>query len=141
MLRYSLNGGRSWSRRIDVADDPAGRADQHDHVAVSYLPDGRLVVGWRDRRCCGGGWYDPFEVFARVFNVGSTGHLSAGRTVQFTDGPQQHIFLQRGGIAPDEYLGMAVSRAGVAMDWSQLGAGGLPDVFFRRIPLRAFARR
>jgi hypothetical protein len=30
--------------------------------------------------------------------------------------------------------------AGVAMDWSQLGAGGLPDIFFRRVPLKAVAR-
>lgn len=141
MLRYSTNGGRSWSGRIDVANDPAGRDDQHDHVALAYLPDGRLVVGWRDRRCCGGGWDDPFEVFARVFNVDAKGRLTPGRTVKFTNRPQQPVTAHRGGVAPDEYLGMAVSRAGVALDWSQLGAGGLPDVFFRRVPLRAFGSR
>jgi hypothetical protein len=140
VLRYSTNGGRTWSGRIDVANDPAGRSNQHDHVAISYLPDGRLVVGWRDRRCCGGGWGDPFEVFARVFKIDRAGHLTPGRTVQFTGGPQQPVTAHRGGVAPDEYLGMAVSRAGVAMDWSQLGTGGLPDVVFRRVPLRAFRK-
>jgi hypothetical protein len=138
VLRYSVNGGRSWSPRIDVANDPADRNDQHDHVALQYLPDGRLVAGWRDRACCGGGFDDPFEVFARVFNTTRNGRLSAGRTIQFTNGPVAPVTQHRGGVAPDEYLGMAASSAGIAMDWSEIGAGGLPDIFFRRIPLTAW---
>jgi hypothetical protein len=138
VLRYSLDGGRTWSPRIDVADDPAGRDNQHDHVALDYLPDGRLAVGWRDRRCCGGGFDAPWEVFARVFAVSGDGRLTPGRTIQFTNGPTEPVTQHRGGVAPDEYLGMAVSAAGVAMDWSALGAGGLPDIFFRRIPLSAW---
>jgi hypothetical protein len=139
-LRFTLDGGRAWSRRIDVADDPAGRPNQHDHVALAFLPDGRLVVGWRDRRCCGGGFDDPFEVFARTLILESGGRVANGPAVQFTDGPQAPVTQHRGGVAPDEYLGMAASAAGVAMDWSQLGAGGLPDVFFRRIPLSAWGK-
>jgi BNR/Asp-box repeat protein len=55
MLRYSFDGGVHWSRRVDVAGDSPRKADQHDHVSLAWLPDGRLFVGWRDRRCCGGG--------------------------------------------------------------------------------------
>jgi hypothetical protein len=136
MLRYTLDGGRRWSPRIEVAS--SGLPDQQDHVALNYLPNGRLAVGFRDRRCCGGGWADEFEVMARAFQVSRTGRLYGGRTLQFTDGPQVPITQYRGGVAPDEYLGMTASHAGVAMDWSQLGAGRLPDIFYRRIPLAAF---
>src|SRR5205823_2573748 len=53
LLRSSADSGRTWSKPLDVADDPPGRGDQHDHVALSYMPDGRLVVVWRDRRAGG----------------------------------------------------------------------------------------
>src|SRR5213079_1037287 len=52
LLRSTADGGKTWSKRIDVADDPIvkGKPNQHDHVASTWLADGRLVVSWRDRR-------------------------------------------------------------------------------------------
>jgi hypothetical protein len=145
MLRYSRDGGRSWIRRIDVADDPATTPNQHDHVTLSWYRDGRLFVGWRDRRCCGGSFADPYEQFVRVLNPPRRRHvrrpaafrLVPGTTVRFTTEPEPPNASGRGALAPDEFQGLVATPLGVALTWSRL-TGSLDDLMFRRIPLRAF---
>jgi len=148
LLRYSLDGGQTWSGRIDVADDPATRANQHDHVTLNWYRDGRLFVGWRDRRCCGGGFGDAYEQRVRVLNpkrkkgrhrrAGPKPFtLTLGRTVRFSE-PEPPNASGRGALAPDEFQGLVATRIGVALTWSRLH-GELDDLMFRRIPLRAFS--
>jgi len=88
LLRYSLDGGNHWSQRVDVANDPAAGADQHDHVTLSWLPGGRLFVGWRDRRCCGGSFSSNYQEWVRALSFGSGGTIASGATVEYTEGPQ-----------------------------------------------------
>jgi hypothetical protein len=138
VLRYSFDGGAHWSRRIDVADDAAAKNDQHDHVTLSWLADGRLFVGWRDRRCCGGAWSDAYQQWVRVLNP-ARGGLALGKTVQFSTGAQQPGASGRGAGLPDEFQGLAATPLGVSLTWSQLELGGLSRLVFRRIALSAFA--
>lgn len=143
ILRYSFDGGAHWSKRIDVANDPASKNDQHDHVTLSWLGDGRLFVGWRDRRCCGGAWTDEYQQWVRVLNPvgggkGAAGGFALGRTLQFSTGPLLPTNPGRSDGEPDEFQGLAASRLGVALTWSQLGLDGLDHVMFRRVALSAF---
>jgi hypothetical protein len=140
MLRYSADGGAHWSRRLDVAGDPAASSDQHDHVTLAWMGDGRLFVGWRDRRCCGGAWSDDYQQWVRVLNPGRAG-LSPGRTVQFSVGRLLPTSPGRSDGEPDEFQGLVATRLGVALTWSQLGLDGLDHLEFRRIALSAFAPR
>ena len=48
-LRASRDGGRSWSDRIVVNDDP-GNAVNQEHPNLAVSPDGRLDVAWYDFR-------------------------------------------------------------------------------------------
>ena len=139
MLRYSLDGGEHWSERIDVANDPASTPDQHDHVTLAWYGDGRLFVGWRDRRCCGGTFEDPYEQWVRVLEPNSAGELDPGRTVRFSNGPEPPNESGQGALAPDEFQGLVATRLGVALTWSRLN-GELNDLMFRRVPLAAFHR-
>jgi hypothetical protein len=139
MLRYSSDGGKHWSRRIDVANDPADRPDQHDHVTLAWLADGRLFVGWRDRRCCGGGWSDDYQQWVRVLNPTRRG-FSLGPTVRFSRGRLQPTNPGRSDGEPDEFQGLVATRLGVGLTWSQLGLDGLDHLEFRRIGLTAFGR-
>jgi hypothetical protein len=136
LLRYTTDGGKSWSKPLDVADDPPGHGNQHDHVGLTYLRDGRLVVVWRDRRASGGGWSSPFQVFARALRVSRTGVLTPARTVQVTNGPQQPTTGTRGNM-PSEYLSVTADSTGLAVAWDQM-SGTLADDVFRRVPLSAF---
>jgi hypothetical protein len=137
LLRYTTDGGRHWSRRIDIADDPATRADQHDHVTLSWLADGRLFVGWRDRRLDGGTWSGRYDEWVRALGV-SAGRVRLGRTVRFTTSSQQPTSSGRSPLQPDEFQGLVATARGVALTWSQLGADGLGHLVFRRIPLDAW---
>jgi hypothetical protein len=137
LLRYTRNGGKTWSKPIDVPDDKPGHGNQHDHIALTYLPDGRLVAVWRDRRNGGGAFDGRFQVFARVFNVSRTGVLTPGKTIQITNGQQAPTTGTRG-VMPSEYLSVTATPAGLAVAWDQL-RGILPDNVFRRVPLSAFA--
>jgi hypothetical protein len=137
VLRYSLDGGVRWSPRIDVADDSAARNDQHDHVTLAWLADGRLFVGWRDRRCCGGAWTDNYQQWVRVLNPTATG-FALGRTVQYSTGPLLPTNPGRSDGEPDEFQGLTASRLGVALTWSQLEPDGLDHLMYRRIALSAF---
>jgi BNR repeat protein len=133
LLRYSTDGARTWSSPIDAADDPAGKGNQHDHVALTYLPDGHLVVMWRDRRNGGGSFGGPFDVFARVFDVSSAGKLTPGRTVRYTEKPQPDGQNTHGSM-PTEYLGLTSDRSGVAASWDEMRGSYLDNVF-RRVPV------
>jgi hypothetical protein len=138
LLRWSRNGGRTWSGRIDVADDPPQAAVQHDHVTLAWARDGRLFAGWRDRRCCGGAWDASYQQWVRVLNPAERNRLTPGRTVEFTDGPQPgNTRSGRGAAQPDEFQGLVATRIGVGLTWSQLN-GRYDDLMFRRVPLRAF---
>ena len=136
-LRYSTDGGGHWSPRIDVADDLASKADQHDHVTLSWLADGRLFVGWRDRRDTGGSWSSSYREWVRALRL-TPGHVAFGRVVQFTVAAQLPNSSGRSPLQPDEFQGLAATRAGVALTWTQLGSDGLDHLVFRRIPLAAF---
>jgi hypothetical protein len=137
LLRYSVDGGLHWGPRMDVADDPPRVGDQHDHVTLAWLPDGHLFVGWRDRRCCGGAWADDYQQWVRVLTRRGAG-LSMGRTVLFSKGALAPTNPGRGDGEPDEFQGLAATRLGVGLTWSQLGPDGLDHVEFRRVPLGAF---
>ncbi len=138
VLRYSFDGGAHWSGRIDVANDPPSKDDQHDHVTLSWLGDGQLFVGWRDRRCCGGAWADDYQQWVRVLNP-ERGALALGRTVQFSQGKLLPTNPGSSDGEPDEFQGLAATPLGVALTWSQLGLDGLDHLEFRRIALGAFA--
>lgn len=138
VLRYSNDGGIHWSRRIDVSDAPRRTPNQHDHVTLSWLDDGRLFVGWRDRRCCGGSWADDHQQWVRPVRPDGRGGLRLGRVVEFTQGPQSPTASGRGALQPDEFQGLVATRKGVALTWTQLGEEGLARLRYRRIPLQAF---
>jgi hypothetical protein len=136
LLRYTRNGGKTWTKAIDATDDRPGRGNQHDHVALTYLPDGRPVLVWRDRRASGGAFAGRFQAFARVFNVSSSGVLTPGKTIELTNGPQQPTTGTHGSM-PTEYLSVTATAAGLAAAWDQMH-GALPDNMFRRVPLSVF---
>jgi hypothetical protein len=136
LLRYSRNGGRSWSAIVDVSDDPVGDGNQHDHVALTYLPDGRLVVVWRGRRYTGGSFGDRFDVFARVVSFDRRGQLHKGSTVRVTASSQSPTTSSRGEM-PSEYLGAVGSANGLSVSWDQMH-GTFPDDVYRLIPTLAF---
>ena len=137
VLRYTTDGGRHWSSRIDVNDDSVKRNDQHDHVTLSWLPDGRLFVGWRDRRLSGGAWTDTYDEWVRVLSI-TAGGVSFGKTVRYTTSSQPPTNSGRSPLQPDEFQGLVATRLGVALTWSQLGSDGLAHLMFRRIPLSAW---
>jgi len=139
VMRYTSDGGTHWSQRIDAADDPATTPNQHDHVALRWLPDGRLAVLWRDRRATGGGWADPFQEWARLFQPDASGGLQpVGRAVEFTDGPQMPTTNSRGSAMPDEFQGLVASNDALMATWAQV-VGDYSDVMFRSVPLSRFA--
>jgi hypothetical protein len=137
VLRYSFDGGAHWSPRLDVADDPATTADQHDHVTLAWLPDGRLFVGWRDRRCCGGTWADNYQEWVRVLNPSPAG-FALGKTVELSAGRLLPTNPGRSNGEPDEFQGLTASPLGVSLTWSQLQLDGLDHLMYRRIALCAF---
>jgi hypothetical protein len=152
LLRSSLDGGASWTAPLDVADDPAGksypptstagvvyppgRGNEHDHVEVRYLPHGRLIVVWRDRRYSGGSWLKPWDIFARVVRIAPDGSLHPGKTVRVTAQSEQPSTTHRGHM-PSEYLGVAVRSDGIGVSWEEM-RGLYPDDVYRFIPLGAF---
>lgn len=139
MLRFTADGGSHWSPRIDVADDPSSAADQHDHVTLAFLPDGRLAVGWRDRRCCGGAFADSYQEWVRLVGIAAPGSAPVlSRVVELTDGPQTgQTGNGRGALQPDEFQGMTATRLGISATWSQL-VGQVDNLMYRRVPLSAF---
>lgn len=137
VLRYSTDAGSHFSGRIDVAAGP-GAANQHDHVSLTYLPDGRLAVVWRDRRCCGGGYGDPYEVYARILNATAPGRLTPGRELTVSTQPTAPSTSVRG-VAPDEYLSSIGTSAGLDVTWNEF-RGKLTDNVFRRVAVPAVRR-
>jgi hypothetical protein len=154
MLSSSLDGGANWTGPLDVADDPAGKyyppatllglpfppgaGNEHDHVMLRYLHDGRIVVVWRDRRYNGGSWTDPWDVFARVVQIARDGSLIPGQTVRVTPHSEVPTTTHRGHM-PSEYLGLSVSANGIGVSWDEM-RGLYPDDVYRFIPLSAFGR-
>jgi hypothetical protein len=138
MLRYSTDGGVHWSPRIDVADDPASQDDQHDHVTLAWLASGKLFVGWRDRRCCGGTFSSDYAQWVRVLNPAPGGTFVRGRALEFSEGPQPPTTSDRGALQPDEFQGLVATKIGVALTWSQVAAS-VDHLVFRRVPLGAFS--
>lgn len=139
MLRITSDGGRTWGPRIDVADDPAGRDDQHDHATAAYTPDGRLIVAWRDRRNGGGAFGDNFDIWARELRPDARGTLHLGSVSRLTASPQPPTTGKRGGQGvPSEFIGLLATTQSVMMSWDQ-PAGSYPDNVFRRVPLAAAA--
>ena len=136
VMRYTTDGGRTWSTRIDVPNDRGNGAVQHDHVALTWTQDGRLVALWRDRRCCGGAWDARYQQWARIF-VPSGRALVGGRTIEMTDGPQQNTTGRHSLLMPDEFDGIGSSGGYFMATWSQV-SGTYTDVVFRRVPLTAF---
>ncbi len=131
VLRYSTDGGKRFSPRIDVATGPGASANQHDHVSVTYLPDGRLAAVWRDRRCCGGGFADAYKVYSRIMNMTATGTLTAGPEIPISIHPTAPSTSVRG-IAPDEYLSSVGTTLGLGVTWNEFRSS-LTDNVFRRI--------
>lgn len=128
----SVDGGTTWSAPADVADDPSGRGNQHDHPQIAFAPDGDAIVVWRDRRCCGGTWQSGYQLFARPLAISSSGRLTGGPTLEVTDGSQQ----PNSSTMFNEYLGVAVGPEGLSVAWNQPRAG-VASTTYRRIPLDA----
>ena len=135
LIATSMNGGQTWSRPVDVTGDPAGTGNEHDHPQIAFAPDGRLIVVWRDRRCCGGSWSSSYQLFARAMTLTAKGAVRGGRIVQVTNKPQSPNSVSN----LDEYLGIAVGPEGLSVAWNQPHAG-VASTYFRRIPLAAFGR-
>jgi hypothetical protein len=135
LLRTSSDAGAHWSAITDIADDPAGGGNQHDHIALAYLPDGRLLAVWRDRRNGGGSFNGAFDIFARAFDVRGA-PVPSGPVVRLTTSPQPPTTFPTG-IQPSEYLAATAGPEGVTASWDQM-AGNLPDNVERRVPLAAF---
>ena len=133
LVATSVNGGATWSRPVDVTADPPALVNQHDHPQIAFAPDGRLIVVWRDRRCCGGSWSSSYQLFARAMTIGANGSRG-GRIIQVTDKPQAPNSVSN----LDEYLGMTVGPEGLSVAWNQPRAG-VASTYFRRIPLAAFS--
>lgn len=128
----SVDGGVHWSNPADIAGDPSGLGNQHDHPQIGFAPDGRLIIVWRDRRVSDGSWSSPYQLFARALTVTSHGAVARGRIVQVTDKPQQ----PNSSSMFDEYIGIAVGREGLSVAWNQPKAG-VATSYYRRIPLSA----
>lgn len=153
LLRSSIDGGKTWTSPLDATDDapgapfppdttaglpyPPGKGNSHDHVMLRYLPDGRIVVVWRDRRYTGGAWSKPWDIFARVFSVAGDGSLRPGTTVRVTPASEEPTTKHRGHM-PSEYLGIAPTADGLAVAWDGMRGGVYPDNLYRFIPLSAF---
>jgi hypothetical protein len=160
LLRSSRDGGQTWTAPLDVADDnpdayfppdnfppnsstglqyPAGNGNEHDHVMLRYLPDGRLVVVWRDRRYAGGAWSKPWDVFARVVSIGADGSLHPGVTVRVTPASEPTTTFHRGHM-PSEYLAMTPlpDGSGVGVAWDAMRGPNFPDDVYRFVPIGAF---
>ena len=129
----SVDGGVHWSAPADIAGDPRGLANQHDHPQIAFAPDGRLIVVWRDRRASDGSWSSPYQLFARALTVTGHGPVARGRVVRVTDKPQQ----PNSQSMFDEYLGIAVGPEGLSVAWNQLHNGVAGSVY-RRLPLSVF---
>jgi hypothetical protein len=132
LLVDSVDGGLHWSKPVDVADDPPGKANEHDHPQVAFLPDGRAIVVWRDRRCCGGKYTDKYEIFARALTVDAAGAITAGDTVRVSDAPQ----APNSSSSTNEYIGVSAGPEGLNVAWDQV-VGGTPESVYRRLPLSA----
>lgn len=130
LVTDSVDGGISWSAPADVADDPAGRGNEHDHPQVAFAPNGDPIVVWRDRRCCGGAWQSRYQLFARPLAISSAGKLTGGPTLQLTNGPQQ----PNSSTMFNEYLGIAAGPEGLSVAWNQ-PRGGVASTTYRRVPL------
>ena len=141
LLRDSVDGGRTWSGIQDISDDPVGNGNNHDHVALTYLPDGRVMAVWRDRRCCGGSFKDPFgnswELFARAVDIGEDGTITPGATLLVSTAVQPPTTNAHGGFMPSGYVGVTAGREGLSVSWDEM-RGTWPDNVYRRIPLDAF---
>jgi hypothetical protein len=133
LVATSVDGGRTWSSPVDVADDPPGNGVGHDHPQVAFAPDGRLFVVWRDHRCCAAGWTSAYQIFARAMRLSGSGALTLGTTAQVTDGPQQ----PNSSSSADEYLGFAVGSDGLSVAWNQ-PKSGVATTYYHRIPLTAY---
>ena len=77
----------------------------------------------------------------RVLNPGRAGRLVPGRTIVYTDAPEQPNGSGRGVLEPDEFQGLVATARGVGLTWSMLNqrTGGLDDLMFRMVPLAAFS--
>ena len=131
VLSDSVDGGVTWTVPLDIADDPAGHGNQHDHVAIAYAPDGRIGAIWRDHRDSGGGFTTPFGIFARMVSVGSAGELTPGTAVRMSTSPQPTA-----NCIPCEYFAAAAGPDGLSAAWEEM-RGANADAVFRRLPLSA----
>ncbi|MFN2543820.1 MAG: sialidase family protein [Actinomycetota bacterium] len=135
LLRTSRDGGETWTKPIDVNDDPRGKGNQHDHVTMTYLPDGRLAVVWRDRRANGGQWSAPWQILARTVAAGRRGSLRLGSVVEVTGAAQLPTTGHRGSM-PSEYIGVTATKGGLWVSWDQMN-GTYPDNMLRFVPVSA----
>lgn len=77
-LRASTDGGKTWSDRRVVNDDP-GKGVNHTYAGLDIAPDGRVDVAWYDGRLSTRPAGDPEEEagFTDIFSASST---DRGRT-------------------------------------------------------------
>jgi hypothetical protein len=136
LVATSVDRGATWSNPVDVADDLPGNGVNHDHPQIAFAPDGRLVVVWRDHRCCATGWTSPYQIFARALTMNDAGVITPGPTAHVTDTPQQ----PNSSSSADEYLGLSVGPEGISVAWNQPNAGTASSTYRRlRLPPAPFS--
>jgi len=132
LLRVTADGGRTWSPRIDMTDDPRGAANQHDHPALAYTPDGTLLAVWRDRRFSDGALTSPFDVFLRTGQPSGAG-MTLGPALRLTPKSAAPTTGHRGSM-PSEYIAVAGDKTGAHVSWDQLGPDGvLPENYYAQV--------
>jgi hypothetical protein len=134
LLVTSVDGGASSSAPAPVFPEAADSRDEQDHPQVAFAPDGRIVVVWRDRSCCGDSWSSRYQLRGRWLTVSRSRSIRLGRIVTVTDHPQN----PNSSSMYDDYLGLAVGREGVSVAWNQ-PRRGVASSTFRRIPLARLA--
>ncbi|MEA2684364.1 MAG: hypothetical protein QOK05_2692 [Chloroflexota bacterium] len=132
LLRVSADGGKTWGSRMELADDPPGRGNQHDHPALAYAADGTLLAVWRDRRYSDGTLTSPFDVFLRTGRTGASG-FTLGPSLRLTPGSQQPTTGHHGQM-PSEYIAVSADAAGAGISWDQLDpANVLTDNYYTHV--------
>ena len=131
LARVSTDHGVSWGPLVDLSAGDGGA--QHDHVALAFLPDGRLVAVWRPWRS---DWGTRFMIVGRAFTIASNSATTPGPLVPFTTAWQQPTTGTRGNM-PSEYLGVTAGSEGVSASWDEM-RGAYPDDVYERIPVSAF---
>jgi hypothetical protein len=108
-------------------------------VALSFGPDGKLYVQWRDRRSSDGSWQGAYDVWVRQVTVTAGGATKLGVVLRMTSRPQPATTISTSTRSStlSEFYGLATAAGQLAAAWDQV-VGSLTDAVYHRVPLWAF---